>query len=157
MPTPILPKFSAPIPLTITIASLANSSGGSGRQSTIYDNTTTRFQRATVFLKTKLGATPTVGYLGLYLIRDDGSATPLRDDGAGATDAGINLLNSYQFGSLVTKPSPATGDVLTNSFPVENPGIKFAIAVLNFTGVALDATAGNHVLEFVGEYPEIQN
>ena len=157
MPTQILPKFSAPIPLTITIASLANSSGGSGRQSTIYDNTTTRYQRITIFLKTKLGTTPTAGYLGIYLIRDDGSVTPLRDDNAGSVDAAINLLNSWQFAPLVTKPSPATGDVLIGSFVVENPGVKFAIAVLNNTGVALDATAGSHVLEFVGEFPEIQN
>ena len=157
MTIPILPKFSAPIPLTITIASLANSSGGSGRQSTIYDNTTTRFQRATVFLKTKLGATPTVGYLGLYLIRDDGSVTPLRDDNAGSVDAAITLLNSWQIGSIVTKAAPATGDVLQGSFVIENSGPKFALAVLNSTGVALDATAGNHVLEFVGEDPEIQN
>ena len=157
MATPILPKFSAPIPLTITLASLANSSGGSARQSTIFDNTTTRFQRITVFLKTKLGTTPTAGYLGLYLIRDDGSGTPLRDDNAGASDAAITLLNAWQFGSIVTKAAPATGDILQASFVVENPGPKFALGVLNSTGVALDATAGNHVLEFVGEYPEIQN
>lgn len=154
MPTLILPKFSTPVPITITLGGLAN---GSAQQGALYDNSSTRHDRITVYAKVKLGTSPVAnGYVGLYLIRDDG-AGGVRDDGAGAVNAAITLQNAWQFGSLKAGTSPATGDVLQGSFALtDSVGPKFTIAVLNATGVALDATSGNHLIEFVGESMESQ-
>ena len=149
--TAILPKRSAPAALTITLASLAS---GSARQASIVDNSTTRYQRIYLAAKLKLGTSPTANTLvSLYLIRSDGTITT---DGAGSSDAAITLKNAQTLGTLSTGGSPATSDTLTDVFVVENPGPQWTVAVLNSTGAALDATAGNHLIEWVGEYLEIQ-
>lgn len=158
MPTTVLPKFSAAAPLTITLAGLANSAAGVGRQGTIVDNSTSRYERITVYARVKLGTSPSASALvKFFLIRDDGSGTPNRTDNAGASDAGITLTNALPVGTLISSATAATGDVLQGSFVVENPGPKWTLAAVNSTGVALDATGGNHVINWVGSDLEIQN
>ena len=141
--------------LTISLASLASSTAGVGRQSTIVDNTSLRYQRLYINAKIKLGTSPT-GSKGvyLYLIRDDGNG--VRDDAAGASDAALTVLNCPLIGTLADKAAPATGDVLQRTFVVENPGPKWGVAVVHDTVAALDSTGGNHVIGYVGENPEVQ-
>ena len=155
MPNSVLTRFAAASPITITLGGLAN---GSGRQGTLVDNTTTGYSRVTVGASIKLGTSPTANTLvSLYLIRGDNAGTPIRTDGAGASDAAIALKNAQSIGTLSTGASPATGDVLSDLFDVPFvPGPKWTVAVLNGTGVALDATSGNHVVSFVGAYDEVQ-
>lgn len=154
MSNSILPLESASAALTVTLASLASSAAGVGRQSTLIDNTTNRYQRLFLYAKVKLGTSPSAGLVTVYLIRDDGAGN--RDDGAGASDAGLTVLNAVPVLSLATKASPATGDVLQGSVLVEDPGPKWAVAVVQNTGVALDSTGGNHAITWVGEVPQIQ-
>jgi hypothetical protein len=141
--------------MTISLGSLASSTAGAGRQSTMVDNTTTRFGRLLVFVKIKQGTSPT-GSRGaqVYLVRGDGSGN--RDDAAGASDAALTVLNAQPIGALVNKSSPATGDVLSGWFVVENPGREFGVAIVHDTGVNLDATGGNHDVRYVGINPEVQ-
>jgi len=154
MPTSILPKFSASSAITITLGGLAHNAA---RQGTIVDNSATRHERVILHCKAKLGTSPTAnGYVGVYLIRDDDGGTPIRDDNAGSSDAAITLKNARLIGSLLSGPSPATGDVLSRSFVVDDPGPKWTVAVLNASGVALDATGSNHAITFVGVSPEVQ-
>jgi hypothetical protein len=149
MTTAILPKMSTPAALTITLGGLTN---GSSRQSTLIDNSTTRYSRIYIYPSIKMGTSPTVNTLvSLYLLRSDGTyATDL----AGASDAAITLQNAQTFGTLVT--TATTGVVLQDCFMIPDPGLKWGIAVQNGTGVSLDATSANHVINWVGEYPEIQ-
>ena len=155
MPTNVLPKFAAFTPITITLNGLANAAA---RQGTIVDNTVNRYERVIVAVKVTLGTTPTTtGFLSVYLIRDNGAATPLRDDNAGAADAVITIRNARLLGPLSSPTNLATGDILTKLFVIDDPGPKWTIAVMNSTGVAFNATAANHSVGFVGVNPEIQN
>lgn len=157
MPTTILPLYSGVgAPLTITLASLASSTAGVGRQSTMIDNATTRYKRIYLSASIKLGTSPNSNALiALYLLRYDG--TSIRTDGAGTTDAGLTVKNAQQFATLVTGPSASTGDVLTDTFTIDDPGRNWGIAIVNITGVALDATGSNHVINWYAEVPQIQN
>jgi hypothetical protein len=143
--------YNAPAALTITVASLATSTAGVGRQSTEIDNTTTRFQRVEFSASIKLGTSPvsnTAVYL--YLIRSNNDGTPIRDDGAGASDAAWTQKAAPQIGVLPTGPSAATGDVLKANFIVTDVGAKWSLGLVNSSGAALDATGGNHVISYNG-------
>ena len=50
----------------------------------------------------------------------------------------------------------ATGDLMQEGFVIEDPGPKWTVAVVHDTVAALDATNGNHVVEYVGINPEAQ-
>lgn len=158
MPSEIKAKFSSSTALTITLNSLASSTSNLGRQSTFVDNTTDRFQQVLLYIKLKLGTSPTSATRAdVYLLRDDNHATNHRTDGAGASDAAITILNAPLIGSLNTKTSgTATGDNLYGEFIIDIPGPKWAIAVVHNTGVNLDSTAANHWARWIGTNPESQ-
>lgn len=158
MPIEIKDKFSTSAALTITLASLASSTSGVGRQSTLVDNSTTRYQDLLVYVKLTQGTTPTGSKAAYaYLIRSDKDATtPHRTDGAGASDAAWTALNARLVGVLRNKTSPATGDVLYGEFAISAPGPEWGIAIVHDTGVALNATAGNHWVRWIGRNPESQ-
>ena len=144
--------FASSTALTITLASLASSTAGVGRQSTIVDNTSNAYTAAWLACNIKCGTSPSSNALiYIYLIRDDNNGTNIRDDAAGASDAALTVLNAPLIGTLTTKSSAATGDVLKGVFYVPNLGPKWGIAVVNSTGVNLDSTGGNHVINYVGE------
>ncbi|MEW6304698.1 MAG: hypothetical protein AB1705_14580 [Verrucomicrobiota bacterium] len=159
MPNEIKDKFSSAAALTITLASLGSSSTA-GRQSTLVDNSTTRYQKLLIYVKLTLGTSPTGNKAAyVYLIRGDGAATH-RSDGAGASDAAwpasTVAINAQLIGTMVDRSSPATGDVIYGEFLVDNPGPEWGIGILHDTGVALNATAGNHHVRWVGLNPEVQ-
>lgn len=154
MANEIKEKYSDSAAFTLTLASLASSTVGVGRQSTLISNTTTRYKRIIVYLKIKQGTSPTGSrFVYVYGIRGDGT---IRDDAAGASDAGFTRLNAVELGVLGNKSSPSTGDLLTGSFVFENPGPEWGIAVVHDTGVGLDSTEGNHAYSWVGVLPEVQ-
>lgn len=156
MANAILDKFGSPTALTITLASLASSTSGVGRQSTLVDNSTNRYQAVMLYVKIKQGTSPTSSKgVYIYLLRDDGAAG-VTTDGAGASDAAITVLNAQLIGFLANKSSAATGDVVQDAFLIERPGPKWGVAIVHDTVAALDATGGNHTVEFVGMNPEVQ-
>lgn len=138
---------------TITLASLAN---GSARQSTLVDNSTTDYPSAIIYLKITSGSTaPTAGTVyEVYLIRGDAT---IRDDGAGATDAAITILNSTLLGTIQVTANSNTafyGVFDTSSIGVLGP--EWGIAIKNNSGQALNATEGNHDYNYVYYVPEVQ-
>lgn len=151
-------KPSATGTLTITLGALATSAGlGVGRQSTLVDNSTTQYPVIELFASITLGTNPVANTaVYLVLIRASTSGTPIRDDGAGTTDAAFTALNATPIGSLRTSSAPSTGDVLKGSFIFRNPGPTWGVGVWHDTGVALNATDGNHVVEYIGLTPESQ-
>lgn len=147
----IKPLYSAVTALTITLASLATSTVGVGRQSTIFDNRTTRYKRILLFISIKQGTTPT-GNKGVYifLIRDNFDTTPIRDDGAGATDAAHTVVSLTPIKTIINKAAPSTGDVLSGTVMIEEPGPGFGVTINHDTVAAFDATGSNHVISFIG-------
>jgi hypothetical protein len=158
MANKILPKFETAGTLTISLGSLASSTSGVGRQSTMVDNSTNRYKRVRLFLKIKLGTTPTSAKaIYVYGLRGDLNGTPHRTDGAGASDAALTVLNAPLIGVIKNKDSGAsTGDNCYGEVIFEDPGPEWGIAIVHDTAVNLDATGGNHYARYIGEEPEVQ-
>jgi len=142
--------------LTITVASLASSTTYVGRQSTEIDNSSTKYPLIYVCVSIKLGTSPSANTcVYVFGIRNNADSTPIRDDGAGASDAAWTRKSAgfltRQDGSpsiLYAGASPATGDVLSGIFLFPNPGPKWAVGVSHNTGVNLNSTGGNHVVSY---------
>ncbi len=142
--------YNAPAALTITLASLASSVAGVGRQSTIVDNTSTKYNLIELSVNTKMGTSPTAnGLVLIYLIRDNNDGTAIIDDSAGVSDAGLTVVNAPLAG-ILRNPDGTTGNVLKCNFILRDVGPKWGVAVVNSSGVALDATGGNHVISWAG-------
>lgn len=147
--------FGTPTAFTITLASLADSAVGVGQQATLVSNASPGFSAVMVVVQIKQGTSPVAnGAVYVYGIRGDG--TGVNDDGAGASDAAFTAKNVDQLGVLPNGSAPATGDVLTKSFLFLRPGPLFGVAIVNNTGVALDATPGNHVVKYYEVDPQVQ-
>lgn len=156
MPNEIKAKFAAPAALTITLAALASSTAGVGRQSTLVDNSTARYQRVIVFVKVRLGTSPTnARAIYVYGIRSDGT---LRTGGAGASDAAITMHSQAALIGIIPNKTTgsATGDDIIGEVVFENPGPEWGVAIVHDTGVNLDADSGNHSVSYVGVNTEVQ-
>ena len=84
----ILSKFGTATAMTCTLASLASSAVGVGRQTTLLDNSATKHSRVHIYiLITSNGTTNVTANTNVffYLIKSDGTYVT---DGAGARDAG---------------------------------------------------------------------
>jgi len=124
---------------TITLASLAN---GSGRASTAIDNSTGLYLSADVRVKVTTSGTSATGYAEVYLIRsEDGTNF---DDDFGGSDGAYTPVNALLLGTIAT---PATATYV-KTFDTAELGLtlpaKWCIGIVNSTGNALTATAGNH-------------
>jgi hypothetical protein len=147
--------FAAGAAFTVTLASLASSTSGVGRQSTIIDNTSNLYLSALVALAIKAGTTPTANSLiYVYLIRDDND-TPVIDDNGGASDAAITIVNAPLLGVILVN-SATSNLVYSRIFDTSQLGPlgpKWGIAIVNSSGVALNASG--HVTEWVGRYQTV--
>lgn len=157
MANEIKDKFSSPsVEISISLAALASSTVGVGRQGDIVDNTITRYQRLLVWAFLKQGTSPTGNRKAdMYLIRDDNNSN--RDDGAGTSDNAITILNAPHVSTGINKSSPSTGDVIyIPSTLIIHPGPKWTLAIVHNTGVNLDASEANSKIFWIGLNPEVQ-
>lgn len=139
---------SAYAALTISLASLASSTAGVGRQSTMVDNSTTKYDGTLLNVLIKLGTSPTANKsVYVYLIRGDGTN---RTDGAGASDALLTIVNATPIGVMTTGTAPGTGTNLRKTFAIDQLGKEWGIAIVHDSAVNLDATGGNHVITWAG-------
>ena len=152
MPNQILAEHGAPTAMTITLASMASSTGGVGQQSTIISNTDNA-QIVHVYVGVTVGTAPTANTnIFVYLIKSDGT---LRSDSAGATDADWTRVNARLLG--VIRCTAVTDDVqYQGEFIIRNPGIQWGIGIVHDTGVNLNSTGGNQVVRFTIENQEVQ-
>lgn len=138
--------YVSAVAFTITLASLANSTAGVGRQSTLVTGNTA--PSALIGVKVKTGTSPTINTLiYVYLIRGDGT---LNDDAAGASDAGLTVVNAPLLGTILNN-SASNGQTFTALFDTKflgSLGPTFGIALVNSTGVALDSTGGSFTAEY---------
>lgn len=138
--------FATTTAFVITAASLANSTAGVGRQSTLITSNTAR--SAMINCKITTGTTPTANTLiYVYLIRGDGT---INDDNAGASDAALTVINAPLLGTILV-PATTSNTAYYGVFdtkPFGSLGKTFGVAIVNSTGAALNSTAGNHVIEY---------
>lgn len=152
--------------ITITLAGLASSATMvAGRQSTVVTNVTNKFLDAFVTGRITTGTTPTTGKtISVYVFVPTSVAAstftyPIAGATAlGETDAAATFDAEQRSGALVFAQSAqinATSDrVYTFSFSVRQVvgymPLKWGLFVTHDTGVALNATAGNHFFHYVG-------
>lgn len=155
MANQILAEHGSTTALTITLASLATSTAGVGRQSTFIDNTDNA-QMVRIYFDVTTGTSPTANKsIQFYLLcRDDHSSPNITTDGAGASDAGLTIVSASLV--FVVQTSNTSDTHYRGSFLIRNPGISWAIAVVHDTGVNLNATGGNHIIRYVIENQEVQ-
>jgi hypothetical protein len=148
----IKPKFSAVGTLTITLAGLASSTAGVGRQSTLVDNATTRHRRIRLFVKVKSGTVVTAGQLQFWRIRSDKNTVAIRTDNAGASDAAITAYAAVLLHAIEMRTGEHTH---YTEFFLEDPGPEWGIIVTHSSGVNLSATAADHAITWIGETDEV--
>lgn len=128
---------------------------GSARQSTIVSNPLNRPACLFGYRIESGGVLPTAGAIyEFFLIRGDGTR---RTDNAGATDAGITVVNAQLVGTL--QVTAATNTNFTDFFdtaPLGKLGTEFGSIMRNSSGQALNATEGNHTKEYNLYLPSIQ-
>jgi hypothetical protein len=156
MASEINDKYTAAAVVNIDVVGLASSTGGAGNQSDMVDNSVTGYSRIRVHVQIKAGTSPAANTaFYIYAIRGDKHASPIRTDGAAATKGALTFLNAPELGVLRLKASPATGDVLTGEFEMVSPGPEWGIGISQDTGAVPNATAGNHLIHWVGIDPQV--
>lgn len=132
--------------LTITLASLASSAAGVGRQSTLV--TSNKARSAMIGVKFTVGTTPTANSLVyVYLIRTSGT---LNDDGAGSSDAGLTVVNAPLLGTILV-PAATSNTAYYGIFDTKflgSLGSSWGIAVVNSSGATANGTGGNFTAEY---------
>lgn len=134
---------------TITVAALASSTAGVGRQSTLIDNTTNLFSGALVAANITVGSVTTANNLiSLYLIRSDNSS--IRDDAAGTGDAAWTQKNAPLLGNILV-PTVGTAvayQALFDTSTLGHLGPQWGVAVVHNLGNNLHATAGSQLVTY---------
>jgi hypothetical protein len=147
---------SADIVLTWTLASLAN---GASRECTAIDNTGSLYLDYAFMIQTR-AASATVLTLDLYLVGVSKGTSGGWTDNATGVDAAVttaNIINAIPWRSV--KLNGTTG-VRAGPWSVAQGfggfiPVKWGIIASNASGVALDATAGNHAASVIGLYSTV--
>jgi hypothetical protein len=142
--------------ITVTLASLAQAAC---RQSTVIDNTTTKYLDAMIYLAVKLGTgTPgsdKVVKVYLYVSEDGNNYT----DNATGSDAALTLRVPTNLIPIAALQCPDAGGltwkIVIPSVAAAYGGFlppKWGIVVENRTNIAFTGTEGDHTKEFRGIY-----
>jgi hypothetical protein len=133
--------------MTITLASLAASAVGVGRQSTLITGNTA--ESALITVKFTTGTTPTAGSLiQVYLLQGDGT---INDDNAGSSDAGITIINATPLMNILVSAATSNATYYgTINTKVVTPKLAptFGIAIVNNTGATANASGGNFLVNY---------
>lgn len=143
-------NFSAIGTATITLGTLASSTVGVGRQSTLIDNTANLYTTAQVACQITAGTSTGTNLISVYLIRSD-NAAPITDDNAGASDAAWTQLNAPLLGNIVVGAGTNVQykAVFDTTF-MGHLGPKWGVGVVHNLGNPLNATAGSHSITYTG-------
>jgi hypothetical protein len=157
MANEIRTKRDADAAFTITLASLATSAVGVGRQSTTVTNTNKRPAMLLEMILKSGGVAPTAGSVALlYLLRVNAAAT-YTTDGCAAADAAITIENAQLIGTIIF--TATTNKLFYGDFdtaPLGPLDEKFGIAVVNSTGQTWNATEASFTKSYALYLPEIQ-
>lgn len=166
MPNDILIKYATSTTLTAAVASLASDTNLlAGIESSVIDNRTNGYDDYLVSGKITTGTTPTTGrQIEVWAVAWDGNAWPDVFDGTSSAET----ITSAEIKTAICKPVSImpvnatsdrtysfTGVSLKQVFGGALPS-QCVLFVVHNTGVALNATAGNHELRIQGVYPQVQ-
>lgn len=166
MPNSILKKYGSKTPITASVAGLLSDTNLlAGIESSVIDNTTDGFDDILVSGKITTGTSPTVSrQIEVWAVAWDGSGWPDVFDGttSAETITSADIKNAICVPVKIMSTS-ATSDrayhfsavSLRQAFMGELPS-KVVLFVVHNTVAALNATAGNHELSYVGVYPQVQ-
>lgn len=155
-------NYTASATITMSLASIATSATFvAGAESTVIDNTSNKYVDAIVGGKITVGTTPTINtQINVYVFTPIDS-TPTYPDVMDGTDS-VETLTSVGVGTAFLKLAAICNvDAVTSniaypfSFTVAQlfGGVmpsRWSLYVSHNTGVALNSTAGNHVIKFEG-------
>lgn len=134
--------------LTITVGTLATSTVGVGRQSTLVTNSTGQIA-SQVACQITAGTSTGTNLISVYLIRSDNSAT--RDDAAGASDAAWTQLNAPLLGNIVVGAGTNLQyKAVFDTSSLGHLGPQWGVGVVHNLGNPLNATAGSHLITYTG-------
>ena len=166
MPNSILKKYGSKTTLTAAVASLASDTNLlAGIESSVIDNSTDGFDDILLSGKSTTGTSPTASrQIEVWAVAWDGANWPDVFDGttSGETITSSDIKNSICKAVAIMSTNATsdrvyhfTGASLRAAFGGELPS-KVVLFVVHNTGVALNATAGNHEFSYVGVYPQVQ-
>lgn len=157
MATTVKPLYGSTTAFTITAASLGN---GSYQQSASVDNSSTLMWGAFLFWKIKTGASgvSATGTASLYFYGYDGTNFSSGASGSNASftpvlQSNLVLLDTVYVSANAQTPDPRVID-MTAVVGSLMQYQKFGIILLNSTGAALDATAGNFLFNYQPVNPQ---
>lgn len=161
----ITPSYASAAALTITLASLATSSSFiAGRESNEVDNSSNKYDDAMVQGKITVGTTPTVNttiQIYVYASFDDAPSSTNIDviDGVDSAEDFVTVgrrNSALKLGAAIDVTA-TTSDVAHFLAPFSVAqlfgGVMpkwWGLFVAHNTGVNLNSTGGNHVLEYIG-------
>jgi len=167
MPTEIKPKYSANTNITITLTDLSSSAARTtGRESLVVDNSSTRYRDVLLSGKITVGATPTVDTAIDIWVYSNKNDTPAYASPLDGTDSAVSFNSAYQRDSCLKLIHTLMVDTTANA-SYEFTGIPVApyfggtmpkywgLFVVHNTASALNSTAGNFEMSFVGIVDEI--
>jgi len=144
--------------ITITLASLAS---GSARESTAIDNTSNLYLDAEVYLALKLQTGSPSSDKAIYIYGAASADGTNYTDNATGSDAAITLRAPTNLRLLGVIATPDSG-ALTYKFVIGSVVAvwgflppKWSIIVVNKTGIAFDATEGNHTKQYRAMYQTV--
>lgn len=166
MPNNILWKYGSTTTITAAIASLTSDTNLlAGLESSIIDNTTDGFEDIILSGKATTGTSPTASrQIEVWAVAWDSNAWPDVFDGTSSaetiTSADIKASLCKAVAIMATNNTSDrtysfTGVSAKQVFGGVLPS-RFVLFIVHNTGVALNATAGNHEFRYQGIYPQVQ-
>ncbi len=149
------PLFSAVTANTITLTSLTDANCRTG---TAVDNSTNRYRNIILSIHTKSQGTPTADtIIEVWGLRSNKDTTAIVD-GSYADNTGYTVALRPRGGVFlgVLAADGSATPVLQGNFRFLNPGPQWNYLIINRLGQTLSATAGDHVVSWIGENPEAQ-
>lgn len=151
--------YAASAAITCTVASLANNGA---RECTAVDNTTNKYLDAMLYLAFKLQTGTPSGdkCINVYLYgSEDGTNY---GDNATGSDAAVTMRSPTNLRGPFIISAPDSGALTWKAHPISVAqafgGVmprKWGFVVENKTGIAFDATEGNHTKSYTGIYETI--
>jgi hypothetical protein len=166
MPNNILKKYGSKATITAAVASLASDTNLlAGIESSIIDNSTDGYDDILLSGKVTTGTSPTASrQIEVWAVAWDGANWPDVFDGATSSETitSSDIKNSICKAVAILSTNATsdrvyhfTGASLRAAFGGELPS-KVVLFIVHNTGVALNSTAGNHEVSYVGTYPQVQ-
>lgn len=162
----ILWRYGSTATITASVASLASDTNLlAGIESAIVDNRTDGFEDHILSGKFTTGTSPTASrQIEVWAVAWDSNAWPDVFDGTSSTETITSAdIKNALCKAVAVLPTNNTSDRTYSFTGVSMKTVfggvlpsQYVLFIVHNTGVALNATAGNHELRYQGIYPQVQ-